>query len=177
MLTRLLKFRYVILISSGSAVGPLVGGFIVQGGPGKWRDFVWLCAALAGIDLLGIFFLYPESSFTRPPVPATSLSNTNDAGHKSADEAVGTCEVIENHSHTDQKTHHYSWVIELSYPRVWTPFYRVNPLVNLTKAFILPILFLLSVPVVWTVFLYGGSLASQIIMMYDKLWCFLPVSL
>lgn len=168
MLTSLLKLRYVILISSGTAVGPLVGGFIVEGGPGKWRDFVWLCAALAGIDLLGIFFLYPESSFTRPPVSATPLSSTKDVGHKSTDEAVGTCDVIENPSHTGQNTHQYSWVVELSYPKVWTSFYRVNPLVNLTKAFILPVLFLLSVPVVWTVFLYGGSLASQIIMMYDK---------
>lgn len=157
---------YVILISSGTAVGPLVGGFIVEGGPGKWRDFVWLCAALAGIDLLGIFFLYPESSFTRPPVSATPLSSTKDVGHKSTDEAVGTCDVIENPSHTGQNTHQYSWVVELSYPKVWTSFYRVNPLVNLTKAFILPVLFLLSVPVVWTVFLYGGSLASQIIMIF-----------
>ena len=140
---------------------------MVQGGPGKWRNFVWLCAALVGIDLLGIFFLYPESSFTRPPIPAASLLDTNDPGNKNIDEAKGTCDTIEDRSRTDHSTYHEDWVVELSYPSIWKSFGRVNPLVNLLKAFFLPIVFLLSVPVVWTVFLYGCSLASQIIMMYE----------
>jgi hypothetical protein len=143
---------------------------MVQGGPGKWRDFVWLCAALVGIDLLGIFFLYPESSFTRPPIPEIEglrEVDKRDPGSKNSDEAGVTCDMVEDlPPRADNTTLHRDWVVQLSYPSIWASFLRVNPLVSLSKAFIIPIIFLLSAPVVWTVFLYGCSLASQIIMMY-----------
>ncbi|GIC87809.1 putative MFS transporter [Aspergillus udagawae] len=57
---------YVILISSGSAIGPLVNSLMVQYLPSSWRAFLWLCFALAVADIGLMLFLCPESNFRRP---------------------------------------------------------------------------------------------------------------
>ncbi|KAJ9136833.1 Aldehyde dehydrogenase [Pleurostoma richardsiae] len=158
---------YVMLISSGSAVGPLIGGFMVQSSPGTWRDFVWLCAALAGFNLLAIFFLYPESSFIRPPLPPDLPSPIpKGVANVSKEDAGGTSHIVEDCSQPIYKTYHEDWVVTVSYPRVWTSFFRINRMVKLPRAFAIPVVFLLSPPVLWTTFVYGCSLACQVIMIF-----------
>ena len=160
--------RYVILISSGSAVGPLIAGFMIENTPETWRDFVWLCAALAGFNLLTIFFLYPESSYNRPPLPTPRSPSQEGAPSINKDEGEATCEKLEDASRPIHSTYNEDWVVKVSYPRVWRSFFQSNHRVNLLKAFAVPFVFLLSAPVLWTVFVYGCSLASQIIMMYNQ---------
>ncbi|KAH2302742.1 hypothetical protein LV164_008655 [Aspergillus fumigatus] len=69
---------YVILISSGSSIGPLVSSLMVQYLPTSWRAFMWLCFALAVADIGLMLFLFPESNFRRPEwdVPAIQLEVT-----------------------------------------------------------------------------------------------------
>lgn len=155
-----------MLISSGSAVGPLIAGFMIQSTPGTWRDFVWLCAALAGFNLLTIFLLYPESSYIRPPLP-TPLSPSQEGASLNKDEGEGALVNIEDASQPIYSTYSQDWVVRVSYPRVWTSFFKSNPRVDLLRAFAVPFVFLLSAPVLWTVFVYGCSLAAQITMMYS----------
>ncbi|KAH7237921.1 MFS transporter [Fusarium solani] len=136
---------YVVLISAGSAVGPLIGGFMVEYSPGTWRDFCWLCAALAGFDLLAIYFLYPESSFTRP--------------HPTAAEQGTIATDIEN-TQDQQLDENEDFVVEFSYRQVAASFLHVNKSLSLFKAFAMPFAFLPSLIVLWVVFLYGSALAS-----------------
>lgn len=37
-----------------------------------WRSFYWLCCGAAGFNFILIFFLYPESNFTRPDLDVTA---------------------------------------------------------------------------------------------------------
>ncbi|KAH6953983.1 putative MFS transporter [Ilyonectria sp. MPI-CAGE-AT-0026] len=152
---------YVVLISAGSAVGPLIGGFMVEYSPGTWRDFCWLCAALAGFDLLAIYFLYPESSFTRPhptvPTPAADSVSTPDDEKTAEQGAIATN--LEN-AQGHQVEENEDFVVEFSYRQVATSFLHVNKSLSLFKAFAMPFAFLPSLIVLWVVFLYGSALAS-----------------
>jgi MFS family permease len=72
---------YIIFLYCGNSLGPLVSGFIIEGkislsgpsrthqahiilGPG-WRWFSWLCAIIAGLNFLAIFFFVHETRFDR----------------------------------------------------------------------------------------------------------------
>ncbi|KAJ5317840.1 Major facilitator superfamily domain general substrate transporter [Penicillium antarcticum] len=56
---------YVIFISGGTAIGPLIAGFMVQYAAQTWRSYFWLCVALAAANLVLLFFFCPESNFRR----------------------------------------------------------------------------------------------------------------
>lgn len=53
-------------MASGTAVGPLIAGFMVQSTAQTWRSYFWLCAGLAAANLALLFIFYPESNFRRP---------------------------------------------------------------------------------------------------------------
>ncbi|KAJ5726791.1 hypothetical protein N7493_005818 [Penicillium malachiteum] len=63
---------YILLISGGSAIGPLIAGFMTTELADTWRSFMWLCCGVGGLNFFLIFFLYPESNFTRPELELTT---------------------------------------------------------------------------------------------------------
>ncbi|EFX02135.1 aldehyde dehydrogenase [Grosmannia clavigera kw1407] len=161
---------YVIFISCGSAVGPLIAGFVVQDSPGTWRDYEWVSASLAGFTLVAIFFFYPESSFIRPSTdedtPSGSFDLASDPAKK--EELDGMSSRVENAVPAAAAVAVGTVpVVPISYPRVWTSFFKINPLVRLHRAFAMPFAFVLCVPVLWTIFIYGSSLAAQVIMIFS----------
>ncbi|QKX63960.1 uncharacterized protein TRUGW13939_11132 [Talaromyces rugulosus] len=66
---------YVILISAGTAIGPLIAGFMVQSTAQTWRSYFWLCVGLAAANLALLFFFYPESNFRRPELQHNNQIN------------------------------------------------------------------------------------------------------
>jgi MFS family permease len=50
-------------LSIGNAVAPIVSGFLIQSK--GWRWYHWLVVILAGINWILIFFLYPETQYSR----------------------------------------------------------------------------------------------------------------
>lgn len=144
---------------------------MVQSSPETWRDFSRVCAAIAGFDLVAIFFLYPESSFNRPPVPATHHPLAQEKvvnEHKEEDDNSDNVENARGRLQVNHGNDSKDWVVSISYRQAWTSGFQINKRVNSLKAFGVPFIFLLSPLVIWAVFLYGCSLAAQIIMVYGK---------
>ncbi|KAJ5753290.1 Major facilitator superfamily domain general substrate transporter [Penicillium odoratum] len=77
---------YVILISGGTAIGPLIAGFMVQSTAQTWRSYFWLCVSLAPTNLAFLFFIYPESNFSRPDFEYHSRIEMEPVGHEEATE-------------------------------------------------------------------------------------------
>ncbi|KAH7024150.1 aldehyde dehydrogenase [Ilyonectria destructans] len=157
---------YVVLISCGSAVGPLIAGFMVQSSPGTWRDFVWVCAAIAGFDFVAIFLFYPESSFVRPPLPDSPPSGSNRDESSTPKEELDSASNVAPHSEHLESERDGNGVVAISLPKVWTTFIHYNPNISLPKAFALPFVFLGCLPVLWTILVYGSALASQVILIF-----------
>ncbi|KAJ4253434.1 hypothetical protein NW762_010592 [Fusarium torreyae] len=158
---------YVIFISSGSAVGPLIGGFMVENGSQGWRNFVWLCAAIAGFDLFAIFIFYPESSFNRPPLLDTqseSLGSTD--GDPSKRNMEGLAHGIETITKSSGACQRSTIPAPVSWRGIWKTTIHHNPQVSLPRAFLIPFMFLGCGQVLWLVLLYGSALASQVILIF-----------
>ncbi|KPM38686.1 hypothetical protein AK830_g7880 [Neonectria ditissima] len=159
------RVKYVVLISCGSAVGPLIGGFMVESSPGTWRDFAWLCAALSGFDLLAIFVLYPESSFIRPPISLSPPPNPDQVGSSATKTELGTIDGESRSEHLESGKDRHG-PVKVSFLQVWTSFVHYNRIASLPKAFAMPFVFLGCLPVLWTILVYGGALASQVILIF-----------
>ncbi|RHZ45161.1 uncharacterized protein CDV56_103435 [Aspergillus thermomutatus] len=149
---------YVVLISGGSAVGPLVGGFMVQYTSDTWRSFVWLCFALAIFNVVLLVFLFPECNFERPE-PLTSMQQLQTAADCKENEAT----FIENASEAP---------LEEEYT-VYTPSHRevLRPVhydkgTNFFLTLISPLKLLIHPSILWGIFTYGVSLSPQIIMIF-----------
>lgn len=157
---------YVILVSSGSVVGLLVSGFVVAYSPDTWRDAVWITVAIIGFTLLAIYLFFPESTFDRPPIQQdTSILNngkTDDAEIRIEDSSKITTEYHESLTEESGVSQDGS---DLSLPKVWASFFRVDHNVSFFLVFTRPLTFLISPLILWTIILYGSSLASQIILM------------
>ena len=70
---------YMLFISGGNTIGPLICGFIVSSV--SWRWFKWLAFILTTINFLAVVFLCPETRYDRsattlatPSTPASSAS-------------------------------------------------------------------------------------------------------
>ena len=70
---------YMMFISGGNTIGPLICGFVVSNV--SWRWFKWLAFILTTINFLAVFFLCPETRYDRstvalatPSTPETSAS-------------------------------------------------------------------------------------------------------
>ncbi|KAH7162008.1 aldehyde dehydrogenase [Dactylonectria estremocensis] len=154
---------YVILISCGSAAGPLIAGFMVESTPGTWRDFTWLCAAIAGFDFVAIFLFFPETSFVRPPLPdSPALSSNQDNTSVAKEEIDGASNVAGQTEHLESD----NGPVSVSWGKIWTSFIHYNPVVSLPRAFVIPFLFLGCIPVLWATLVYGAALASQVILIF-----------
>ncbi|KAG8630623.1 hypothetical protein KVT40_002242 [Elsinoe batatas] len=147
---------YVILTSGATAIGPLIAGFVIAGNPGTWRDFSWVCAALAGFNLVVIYLFYPESTFRRPMiyevVDAEEIEKENDT-------RVG---VVETEGLGVQHVSH----VQVSWPKVWTSLIRYDRSIGFFQAFTRQLAFILYPSVLWAVLVYGTALASQVILIF-----------
>ncbi|KAJ4286512.1 hypothetical protein N0V90_013212 [Kalmusia sp. IMI 367209] len=152
---------YTILIASATAIGPLLGSFIVQYSPGTWRDFVWVCAGLSGANLVAIFCVYPESNFHRPDevphmISPTGTRLTDTETEKEKGEIV----------RTETVSWHRVSVVKKPWTKIWTSFITVDPNVSLPAAFYRPIVMMFRPSVLFAVFMYGTALASQIVLIF-----------
>lgn len=128
----------------------------MQYSPETWRTFAWVCAALSGFNLLAVFFLYPESSFVRPVHYEVSVAPEEKITDKEAH--------VECLPRTDVGLLHVD-PVPMQWSKIWRTIWTVNENVDLIRAFCQPFVFLLYPHVLWTVFMYGCSLAGQIILM------------
>lgn len=163
--------RYVVLISSATALGPLIASYMVQYSPGTWRDFIWLSAALAGFNLILLILFYPESNFRRPPLPTgfghyseESQKAANGYGNENSEEKSTESRVEHSSSIVDANDVQHVKYIKVPWHSIWFSFIKVDHSVNLLKAFLHPLVFLVYPPVVWAIFVYGAALSSQVIL-------------
>lgn len=121
---------------------------------GGWVDYVWVCAALAGANTLAIYLLYPESNFRRPEQHLhTSPAISEDAGKG----AVTRVETISRHRVI---------VVPKPWLSIWTTLVSVDHEVKIMELLFRPLKMILQPAVILAVFIYGTSLASQVILMY-----------
>lgn len=159
---------YTVLISGATAIGPLIASFIVQYSPGGWRDYIWVCAALAGANLFAIFFLYPESNFHRPethqefsrPEVPVGRSQGNDVESEKSQAGIE-----DNIRRVDTLSRHRVDVVKKPWMSIWTTFITVDEKISLMSAFTGPLVMLAKPAVLLATFLYGIALASQVIIM------------
>jgi hypothetical protein len=114
---------------------------------------MWVCAALAGANTLAIYLLYPESTFERPEHHLPPAGSATSDSEKPAIRRVET-----NHWHGVS-------VVPKSWRSIWTSLSSINHEVRVTELFFRPLAMLFKPAVMLAVFIYGTSLASQVILM------------
>ncbi|KAF7128501.1 hypothetical protein CNMCM5793_003289 [Aspergillus hiratsukae] len=145
---------YVILISSGSAIGPLVNSLMVQYLPSSWRAFLWLCFALAVADIGLMLFLCPESNFRRPEWDVTAIG-------PEATETKAAQEVFFEHAPPEEVyTVHKPSLADIIMP------VRLDRELKFFWAMVAPLRLLTRPAVIWVILLYGCALSPQIILIF-----------
>lgn len=124
-----------------------------------WRDFVWLSAAVAGLNLVLLMLFYPESNFHRPHEVAASQTGGAPEDHAEKGASESTLEQAPHHG-TQYVDHvHVPWI------SIWSSFITVDKTVNIFGAVLRSLAFLAFPNVLWAVFVYGTALSAQIILM------------
>ncbi|OJJ65701.1 hypothetical protein ASPBRDRAFT_139532 [Aspergillus brasiliensis CBS 101740] len=144
---------YVILISGGSAIGPLVNSLMVQYLPTSWRAFMWVCFALAVADIGLMLFLCPESNFRRPEWDMPAIE-------PEATETKAAREMVEHAAPEDVYTVHRPSLVDIIVP------VRLDRELNLFWAMVAPLRLLTRPAVIWVILLYGCALSPQIILIF-----------
>lgn len=148
-----------MLITSSTAIGPLIASFVVQYSSNTWRTFIWACAALAGANVVAVFLFFPESNFQRP-----------------VDAIPGERTVIQTEPHTVEKgnAEHLEDIVEgvwdvdvvpKPFTTIWRTGVTTNPSVNLLKVALRPFIMVCCPDVILAVFMYGTALAAQVTLM------------
>ncbi|KAH7357401.1 putative MFS transporter [Pyrenochaeta sp. MPI-SDFR-AT-0127] len=150
---------YTILASSATAIGPLLASFIIEYSRGGWVDYAWVCAALAGANTVAIYLLYPESNFNRVEVPMHEIS-TLEIQLRDNDAAKGIT------LRTETMSEHQVSVVEKPWTSIWTAFVTVDEHAKILEVFIRPLMMLFKPSVFLAVYIYGTSLAAQIILIF-----------
>ncbi|KAL3482686.1 major facilitator superfamily domain-containing protein [Aspergillus germanicus] len=150
---------YVTLVAGGSAVGPLVAGFMVEYTPDTWRSFVWLCFALAMFNLVLLIFLAPESNFKRlePSSPPQQLQTY--PYHKEGDTTF-----VEDAAGMTTGEGDFS-IRTPTLREILQPFHYDRD-VNFFTASISPLKLLVYPSLLWGILVYGICLSPQIIMIF-----------
>ena len=138
---------------------------MVQYSPGGYVDYIWLSAALSGVNLALLFFFYPESNFHRaddlqtpPPLPRSASSESKPA----AMDCENPNESPSGLQDTNSKT---NYVVNKSLVSVWASFITVDRSVSFFRVCLRPLVLLLCPDVLFATLLYGVALASQLILM------------
>lgn len=162
--TKLIISSYVILISGGSAVGPLISGFMVANTSDTWRSSVWLCFGVAILDLLLLFFFYPESNFDRPQESFDQSQNLQDIQKSAKNENAQIEEFVEDSSSTPPMQNIYT-LYTPPMSKILRPV-SYKPDMNFFMAMFDPLKLLAHPSVVWAIFTYAICLSPQVILMY-----------
>lgn len=149
---------YTILIAGATAIGPLTASFIVQYSSGTWVDYMWVCVALAGINLVAIFLAYPESNFDRL---APRTLHTTPELELSGNNSDKKSQVVRTETSLRQAV----VTVRKPWTSIWKTFITADDDVNLFRTFAQPFIMLFKPGVLLVIFLYGTSLAAQIILM------------
>lgn len=163
----------MVLTASATALGPLIAGYVVQYSVGTWRDYIWVSAALAGFNLVVVILFYPESNFHRPHVAVESHSEVTDKEHTVSsifEKTEGTSSHLDSAGGENVSSHMAHGVqhvdhIKVPWTSIWFSFLRVDSEVSLMTVAVRPLIALIHPAVVWGVFVYGASLAAQVILM------------
>jgi hypothetical protein len=115
---------------------------------------MWVCAALAGANTLAIYLLYPESTFQRSE---QQLQPATPADGDSEKQETARVETLSSHRVR---------VVHVPWRSIWTTFFSIDHEVKVTELFLRPLAMLFKPAVMLAVFIYGTSLASQVILMY-----------
>ncbi|KAJ5037142.1 hypothetical protein J3E74DRAFT_431473 [Bipolaris maydis] len=142
-----------------TAIGPLVAAFIVQYSPGSWVDYVWVCAALAGANLVAIYLPCPESNFVRPGALSRSIQPDS---HRGRDPEVEKETIFR----TETTNRHYIDIVPKPWLSIWANIVTINHDTGFIAIFLRPLKMLLSPSVMFSIFVYGTSLAAQIILIF-----------
>lgn len=130
----------------------------MQYSSGGWVNYVWVCAALAGANLVAIYLFYPESNFIRPEPPSRAIEPSSPDGKDSLAEKA-----------TDVRTEtispHHVRVVTKPWLSIWTSLITVNHDAAFFEICLRPLQLLLKPSVLLAVFVYGTSLAAQVILM------------
>ncbi|KAL2844129.1 major facilitator superfamily domain-containing protein [Aspergillus pseudoustus] len=150
---------YATLIAGGSAVGPLVAGFMVEYTQDTWRSFVWFCFALAMFNLVLLIFLAPESNFERPE-PSTPTQQLQAYPDRKEDDTV----FVENAASMATGERDFS----IRTPALWEILQPIHydKEVNFFTALISPLKLLVYPSLLWGIFVYAICLSPQIIMIF-----------
>lgn len=153
----------MILTSSATAIGPIIAGFVIANTADTWRNFSWVCAALAGLNLVLIFLAYPESTYhrTADQIVAANLQSVENTSEDKLGHAASHVESLSDIPQGIQHVQH----VEIKWRQVWFGPPRYDSGISFLKALLRPFASLLYPRVLWAVFVYGASLASQIILM------------
>jgi MFS family permease len=168
VIAELTKARYVIFTTGGTAVGPLIAGYMEQY-TGSWRNFVWLSAALAGFNALLLLATFPEPNFRRPTALQTLHTAEEEKGNVShIEQGKDTKDIVQD---IESKPAALLGVQNVavsnpSWKKILTTTTKVDVEVNLFKTLLHPVVFLTYPPVVWAIFIYGVALSPQIILMF-----------
>ncbi|KAJ5246777.1 Major facilitator superfamily domain general substrate transporter [Penicillium chermesinum] len=160
--------RYVILISCGTAVGPLVAGFMVQYTAQTWRSYFWLCVGLAAANLVLLFFFCPESNFRRPNYePDTQMEVHAIDDEKLAGESSSS--FVENVSGSS-----LGYTVHLLPLKERLYLVRYDASISFWRTFVEPLRLLRYPSVLWTIYTYGCALSPQIILIFTMSTLLMP---
>lgn len=131
----------------------------MQYSPGNWVDYMWVCAALAGANLVAIYLLYPESNFVRSDVPPHTIrSDSHPRGDPEAEKVTTV--------RTETINRHYIKIVHRPWLSIWASIVTINHDTGLLEIFLRPLKMIVSPSILFAIFVYGTSLAAQIILMY-----------
>lgn len=123
-----------------------------------WRSYFWLCAALAGANVVLLLFFCPECNFYRPQ--AEQYTENIQLGP------------TKNDDDSDKETCSFREVVSTGEYTIHTPSFkdRLSPVrygrnISFLKTLVNPLMLLRHPAVLWGIFTYGCCLSPQIIMM------------
>ncbi|KAJ5813309.1 Major facilitator superfamily domain general substrate transporter [Penicillium pulvis] len=159
---------YVIMISGGSAIGPLIAGFMVQFTAQTWRSYFWLCVGLAVANLALLVFFCPESNFRRPEFENDRELELVSARDEEAAEKSDSS-FVENVSASSPR-----YTITLLPFKKRLSLIRYDTSIHFLKALIEPLRLLRHPSVLWAIYAYGCSLSPQIILIFTMTTLLMP---
>ncbi|KAI6356227.1 hypothetical protein MCOR25_007917 [Pyricularia grisea] len=158
---------FTILIAGASAVGPLVASFIVQYSPGTWVDYMWVCVALAAFNVVLLIFALPESNYHREkPEAADNGVETQDIEIREPKSQAGSTDAEKVDSVEVQEDEN-PIVVHKPWSSIWPTFITLNKSQgSFLHACLRQLTHALYPDVLFAIFVYGSSLASQIILIF-----------
>ena len=129
---------YMLFISGGNTIGPLICGFVVSSV--SWRWYKWLAFILTTINFLAVFFLCPETRYDRSAInsaaPSTTASSTSVS--KFSDDEEQTMEKTTNTNERSVQYHSATQVAPKTYAQQLSLWTGVSKETSLLKLFLRP---------------------------------------